>query len=256
MFSFSIGGLFRGHSSFEIHGDGDACSHHHYKPLHANPEEHLGTLDKAQVDKPVAFLRDLGARDRFSSYYSPVLDGKRWQLFDGRRSYEWSNAYPKGFEKLPEISGGLIRLRGDATAARRYLRWPDRIGMPRDAGLLRPAKRRRSQAKARERHLRTLDKEASRAFVDPSKTRAFPPARFHASPVAGAGRLSAYARHGTRPQAARPLRNNRLVISAKVCERVHDGYHLAAEFGEAILDAGRILAIVMAKDQPVILHLP
>ena len=59
MFSFSIGGLFRGHSSFEIHGDGDACSHHHYKPLHANPEEHLGTLDKAQVDKLMAFLRAL-----------------------------------------------------------------------------------------------------------------------------------------------------------------------------------------------------
>lgn len=71
-----------------------------------------------------------------------------------------------------------------------------------------------------------------------------------------AGRLAAYARHGTHPQAARPLRNNRLVIDAKVCERVHDGYHLAAEFGEAILDTGRILAIVMAKDQPVILHLP
>ena len=67
---------------------------------------------------------------------------------------------------------------------------------------------------------------------------------------------AAYVRHGARPQAARPLRNNRLVISAEVCERVHDGYHLAAEFGEAILDAGRILAIVMAKDQPVILHLP
>ncbi len=100
MFSFSIGGLFRGHSSFEIHGDGDACSRHHYKPLHANPEEHLGTLDKAQVDKLVAFLRDLGARDRVSSYYSPVLDGKRWQLFDGCRSHEGSNAYPKGFEKL------------------------------------------------------------------------------------------------------------------------------------------------------------
>lgn len=100
MFSFSIGGLFRGHSSFEIHGDGDACSHHHYKPLHANPEEHLGTLGKAQVDKLMAFLRDLGARDWFSSYYPPVLDGNQWQLFDGCRSHEGSNAYPKGFEKL------------------------------------------------------------------------------------------------------------------------------------------------------------
>ena len=48
----------------------------------------------------MAFLRDLGARDRFSSYHSPVLDGKQWQLFDGCRSHEGSNAYPKGFEKL------------------------------------------------------------------------------------------------------------------------------------------------------------
>lgn len=48
----------------------------------------------------MAFLRDLGARDRFSSYYSPVLDGKQWQLFDGCRSHEGSNAYPKGSEKL------------------------------------------------------------------------------------------------------------------------------------------------------------
>lgn len=55
---------------------------------------------KAQVDKLMAFLRDLGARDWFSSYYSPVLDGKQWQLFDGCRSHEGSNAYPKGFEKL------------------------------------------------------------------------------------------------------------------------------------------------------------
>lgn len=55
---------------------------------------------KAQVDKLMAFLRDLGARDRFSSYYSPVLDGKQWQLFDGCRSHEGFNAYPKGFEKL------------------------------------------------------------------------------------------------------------------------------------------------------------
>lgn len=133
---------------------------------------------KEQVDKLMAFLRDLGARDWFSSYYSPVLDGEQWRLFDGRRSYEGSNAYPKGFEKLPEIPGGLIRLRGDATAVRRHLRWPDRIGMPRDAGLLRPAKRRRGQTKAGGRHLRTLDKETSRAFVDPSKARAFPPAAF------------------------------------------------------------------------------
>lgn len=55
---------------------------------------------KAQVDKLMAFLRDLGARDWFSSYYSPVLDGKQWQLFDGCRSHEGFNAYPKGFEKL------------------------------------------------------------------------------------------------------------------------------------------------------------
>lgn len=55
---------------------------------------------KAQVDKLMAFLRDLGARDWFSSYYSPVLNGKQWQLFDGCRSHEGSSAYPKGFEKL------------------------------------------------------------------------------------------------------------------------------------------------------------
>lgn len=61
---------------------------------------------KEQVDKLMAFLRDLGARDWFSSYYSPVLDGEQWRPFDGRRSYEGSNAYPKDFEKLPEIPGG------------------------------------------------------------------------------------------------------------------------------------------------------
>lgn len=55
---------------------------------------------KAQVGKLMAFLRDLGARDWFSSYYSPVLDGEQWRLFDGHRSYEGSSAYPKGFEKL------------------------------------------------------------------------------------------------------------------------------------------------------------
>ena len=48
----------------------------------------------------MAFLRDLGARDWFSSYYSPALDGDQWQLFDGCHSHEGSNAYPKGFEKL------------------------------------------------------------------------------------------------------------------------------------------------------------
>ena len=77
----------------------------------------------------------------------------------------------------------------------------------------------------------------------------------HAPRSADTSRPTAYSRHGTRPQAARPLRSNRLVISAEVCERVHDEHHLAAEFGEAILDAGRILPIVMTKDQPVILHL-
>lgn len=100
VFSFSIGGLFRGYSSFEIHRDGDTYSYHHDKSLHANSEECQGTLDKAQVDKLMAFLRDLGAHDWFSSYYLPVLDGEQWRLFDGRHSYEGSNAYPKGFEKL------------------------------------------------------------------------------------------------------------------------------------------------------------
>ena len=66
VFSFSIGGLFRGYSSFEIHRDGDAYSYHHKKSLHANPEERQGTLDKAQVDKLIAFLHDLGTYDWFS----------------------------------------------------------------------------------------------------------------------------------------------------------------------------------------------
>ena len=100
VFSFSIGGLFRGYSSLEIRRDGDAYSYHHDKSLHANSEERRGTLNKAQADKLTAFLRDLGIHNWFSSYYSPVLDGKQWQLFDGCRSHEGSNAYPKGFEKL------------------------------------------------------------------------------------------------------------------------------------------------------------
>ena len=57
---------------------------------------------KAQVDKLMAFLRDLGIHNWFSSYYSPVLDGGQRRLFDGHRSYEGSSAYPKGFEKLPK----------------------------------------------------------------------------------------------------------------------------------------------------------
>ena len=48
----------------------------------------------------MAFLRDLGIHNWFSSYYSPVLDGEQWWLFDEHRSHEGSNAYPKGFEKL------------------------------------------------------------------------------------------------------------------------------------------------------------
>lgn len=50
----------------------------------------------------MAFLRDLGIRNWFSSYYSPALDGEQWRLFDGHRSHEGSSAYPKGFEKLPK----------------------------------------------------------------------------------------------------------------------------------------------------------
>lgn len=82
--ALALAGYFGVYSSLEIHRDGDAYSHHHDKSLHANPEERRGTLDKAQVDKLMAFLRDLGARDWFSSYYSPVLDGEQWRLFDGR----------------------------------------------------------------------------------------------------------------------------------------------------------------------------
>ena len=48
----------------------------------------------------MAFLRDLGIRNWFSSYYSPALDGEQWRLFDGHRSHERSSAYPKDFEKL------------------------------------------------------------------------------------------------------------------------------------------------------------
>lgn len=102
VFSFSIVGLFRGYSSLEIRRDGDAYSYHHDKSLHANSEERRGTLDKAQVDKLMAFLRDLGIHNWFSSYYSPALDGEQWRLFDGHRSHEGSSAYPKGFEKLPK----------------------------------------------------------------------------------------------------------------------------------------------------------
>ena len=61
---------------------------------------------KVQVDKLMAFLRALAPAIGLGSYYSPVLDGEQWRPFDGRRSYEGSNAYPKGFEKLPEIPGG------------------------------------------------------------------------------------------------------------------------------------------------------
>lgn len=57
------------------------------------------------------------------------------------------------------------------------------------------------------------------------------------------------------PEATRLLRSDRLVINTEVCERVYDGHHLPTEFGEAILNAGWILAIVVAKDQPIVLHL-
>lgn len=88
VFSFSIVRLFRGYSSLEIRRDGDAYSYHHDKSLHANSEERRGTLDKAQVGKLMAFLRDLGIHNWFSSYYSPALDGEQWRLFDGYRSHE------------------------------------------------------------------------------------------------------------------------------------------------------------------------
>lgn len=148
---------------------------------------------KAQVDKLMAFLRDLGARDWFISYYSPVLDGNQWQLFDGCRSHEGSNAYPKGFEKL-------LKYLADKFGCEEMRPQPgDTCDGPTESeclamlAFLRPAKRRRSQTKTGGRHLRTLDKEASRAFVGPLEDASLPSRRPHASPVAGAGRLSAYA---------------------------------------------------------------
>lgn len=38
----------------------------------------------------MAFLRDLGARDWFSSYYSPVLDGEQWWLFEDGTFAHWT----------------------------------------------------------------------------------------------------------------------------------------------------------------------
>ena len=129
---------------------------------------------KAQVDKLMAFLRDLGARDWFSSYYSPVLDGKQWQLFDGCRSHEGFNAYPKGFEKLLKYLAdkfGCEEMRPQSGDTRDGPTESEYLAM---LAFLRPAKRRRGQAKAGGRHLRTLDKEASRAFVGPLEDASLP----------------------------------------------------------------------------------
>ena len=297
----------------------------------------------------MAFLRDLGAYDWFSSYHSPALDGEQWQLFDGRRSHEGSNAYPKGFEKLlkyladefgceemrpqpgdtcdgpseseclamlafynlPGSEGAGQRPEGGEPISDCREDWRQTVTeVERDFlhdidAFVNANPEYRNYGAILARHGLELDIEqivnqdmskadaklvvasrsqsrdsiagasaissgdasrtapsnaGQRGFVSfcrpSSKTRAFSPTRLHASPVAGAGGLAAYAHHGTRLRAARPLRSNLLVISAEVCERVHDGYHLAAKLGEAILDAGRILAVVMAKDQPIILHLP
>lgn len=100
VFSFSIGGFFQGHSSFEISKDGEAYSYRHSQLHLLKQGDDQGTLDKAQVDTLMAFLRDLGTNDWFTYYDSPVLDGEQWSLFDGHSSHGGSNAYPKGFEKL------------------------------------------------------------------------------------------------------------------------------------------------------------
>lgn len=100
VFSFSIGGFFQGHSSFEISKDGEACSFRHSQSHLLEQGENQGILDKTQVDALMAFLCDLGTDDWFTYYDSPVLDGEQWSLFDGHGSHGGSNAYPKGFEKL------------------------------------------------------------------------------------------------------------------------------------------------------------
>lgn len=100
VFSFSIGGFFQGHSSFEISKDGKAYSFRHSQSHLLEQGENQGILDKTQVDALMAFLRDLGIDDWFTYYDSPVLDGEQWSLFDGHGSHGGSNAYPKGFEKL------------------------------------------------------------------------------------------------------------------------------------------------------------
>ena len=100
VFSFSIGGFFQGHSSFEISKDGEAYSFRHSQSHLLEQGENQGILDKTQVDALMAFLCDLGTDDWFTYYDSPVLDDEQWSLFDGHGSHGGSNAYPKGFEKL------------------------------------------------------------------------------------------------------------------------------------------------------------
>lgn len=74
-------------------------------------------------------------------------------------------------------------------------------------------------------------------------------------PIADAGGLDAYTKFWDASLSDIPAMKQLSCISAEVGERVHDGHHLATELGKAILNAGRILAIVVAKDQSIILHL-
>lgn len=99
VFSFGIGGFSQGHP-LEIRGGRRRLLLPPQRFASPDTEERRGTLDKSKVDAPMASPCDLGAYGWLDSYWSPVLDGEQWILFDGRGSHEGSNAYPKGFERL------------------------------------------------------------------------------------------------------------------------------------------------------------